>query len=1022
MKKFYRQVGTLTLAALFAGIVPEGVSAKAVYASVTLAPDSYANATRNYYEGSGGFTSSGKFISAADFMAMGGWKNIWQNIADWQDSSAENILTFKDVDYCIRLADPKTSAVKSGFATPNSKTDISVNIDVPDGEYYGISLLGGADSSASSAKGVLRFNYSDGTDSGWIEYDQAKVSVENDEALAVPAKKYSANTVNDDGYIYLHQINVPGDVTKTTESVDFLVRNALLKDDGSVELKATTGQVGYRYYSRYAAMTMLADLAAAEKAKIMQIDAIIKTLPSVDNFEFTDENMQKLAEIRDIRNTVDDTGITDQSYLDILDSADKYIRLLEEADIRKNNEKIKQLGAKLDELPPVAELVLSQEVLEKLDEAEEIYKTIDLTLTIDEEHMKVLDKLSEYKAKMKELQKGENDKKAEQLAEITKALPPLEEFEKTETYTDEVLEKLKEIKQILDAMDDTAGVSAEYEETVKLAKQYAEKSDYVYVLENNTISAEIEKYMSELPPAEKFEYTRANESKIEKISRLRESLHTAYMTEEHKKTAEKAEQYIALLKNFPPVSQVISPDSFVNFERTFYESSSAVFDSYGVDWQKYMQMDIWNNPWDIASNVGDNTLTFGDVTYRVRLVTEQKAIKSIYSSTAGTTVGYETIPVPEGKYTGISLLGGAAHAGGQAGVAFNYSDGTSSAFIARSIAKMNVQSKDALEIPAIKYDNATGKTTAASLYLYQHNFDNPNPEKTVVSVSIPYRNVTIENGELKIQPTSGAYAYAYWTRWFGMSMLQSTKDYKDRISREFKALEGIDEITEAVLAPVDSLVSNAESLGIDVSEIDGYDIYCKKGASIVRILGYDESADLKTAEVNVRFAANVAVSENDITLLDSQGKAVGFELIAEGKAVRIRFKNIFDYTGKYTLTISKNITANGNAMGRDVQYSFAVPKVVAFSAFSAEKNGDKLDVSFMLDNDGKELTDAMVTLCVITADGRLCDSAIMRARDIKQGENLAASNISLTVPEGTKLKVFVLDNIEKMNTIYKYEY
>ena len=122
------------------------------------------------------------------------------------------------------------------------------------------------------------------------------------------------------------------------------------------------------------------------------------------------------------------------------------------------------------------------------------------------------------------------------------------------------------------------------------------------------------------------------------------------------------------------------------------------------------------------------------------------------------------------------------------------------------------------------------------------------------------------------------------------------------------------------------------------------------------------------------------------------------------------------------MTISKNITANGNAMGRDVQYSFAVPKVVAFSAFSAEKNGDKLDVSFVLDNDGKELTDAMVTLCVITADGRLCDSAIVRARDIKQGENLAASNISLTAPEGAKLKVFVLDNIEKMNTIYKYEY
>ena len=258
--KFCKFVGGTLCIVMVSGMVPY-VSAADNYISKPLSQESYANAARNYYEGSGGFASSGKFISAEDFMAMDIWKNEWKPIEEWEGHFAENVMSFGGTDYLVKIVDPSVNSILSGFATPSSQTDKFVTIDIPDGNYAGISMLGGADSSASSQYAVLRFNYSDGTDSGWIEYDQKKVSAKGTDALAVKAKKYSSGEAKDADFIYLYNISVEADKEKTMTTVDFLVRNALLNSDGTVELKATTGVAGYRYYSRYAAISMLCDKA-----------------------------------------------------------------------------------------------------------------------------------------------------------------------------------------------------------------------------------------------------------------------------------------------------------------------------------------------------------------------------------------------------------------------------------------------------------------------------------------------------------------------------------------------------------------------------------------------------------------------------------------------------------------------------------------------------------------------------------------------------------------------------------------
>lgn len=1020
--KFCKFVGGTLCIVTVSGMVPY-VSAADNYISKPLSQESYANAARNYYEGNGGFASSGKFISAEDFMAMDIWKNEWKPIDEWEGHFAENVMSFDGTDYLVKIVDPSVNSILSGFATPSSQTDKFVTIDIPDGNYAGISMLGGADSSASSLKAVLRFNYDDGTDSGWIEYDQKKVSAESADALAVKAKKYSSGGAKDADFIYLYNISVEADKEKTMTTVDFLVRNALLNSDGTVELKATTGAEGYRYYSRYAAISMLCDKAQAEKEKIREIADIIKTLPDAESFDFSDENVEKLYKIRTIRNTVDESVITDGEDKEILSNADKYIKLLDEIDIQKNNKIIESIGEKLEELPGVDDLTLDDDTLAKFDEISTIYETVDNTLSIDSAHQEILDKYLQYSQKIKSLKMTENDKKVSEMKKITELLPPIEEFEKTETYTDEVIESLKKLQSILDTFDESAGVSAENEAALALAKEYVSKIDYLHVLENKAIMEEIDKYLSGLPSEESFEYTRENETKLEKLENLAAKLNDEYLTKEQKKTLEKVNKYTALLKNFPPVSQMIEPENFVNYARTFYcDSPSAAYDNYGVYWKKYIEMPEWEEPWKISSNVGDNTLTFNGVRYKLRVVTEDKALSSVYDPGSGTSVGYVVHNVPAGKYEGVSFLGGAAHAGSYGAVAFNYSDGTSSEFLQKNLKKLNVAGSDALKIPAMRYDSSTGKSSDADLYLYQYNFDNPYPEKTVVSISIPFRNVTITDGKLTINPPSGGLAYGYWVRWFGITMLQSTKDYKAIISEKFKELASKTDISEKDLTEADELVKNAENNGIDVSEIDGYDIYMEKGASVARVLRYEKSADLKYAAVKVHFGSDVNISKENVSLVDPENNAVDFELTYENRVAEIKFKNSFDYSGEYTLKLKKEISANGNSMSADKDYGFSIPKVLAFSDFSVTDMGENVNVSFTLNNYDIDTTDAMVSICVADAKGRLCDSAIVKARDIKKGETLSCEDLSLKMPEGAKLKVFVLDNMEKMNTVYKYEY
>ena len=52
----------------------------------------------------------------------------------------------------------------------------------------------------------------------------------------------------------------------------------------------------------------------------------------------------------------------------------------------------------------------------------------------------------------------------------------------------------------------------------------------------------------------------------------------------------------------------------------------------------------------------------------------------------------------------------------------------------------------------------------------------------------------------------------------------------------------------------------------------------------------------------------------------------------------------------------------------------------------------------------------------------MIDSTMVRAKDIEKGKSLVAEDITLKTVAGYTLKVFVMDNMNNMNTIYKYNY
>lgn len=999
-----------------------------IYSAKTIEPTVYANHSRAFYEGNGGFSDS-KIIYLNDFMEMNIWEDSFDAVSSWKGASTVNTLGFNGLEYKVMLTDPTRNDIASTFAATASDTAAYVTLDIPDGNFAGISILGGSDKASVARKGVIRFNYSDNTSSGWIEYDNPSVMKESENSLEVTAKKISSSGITGDGgKFYLHQINIfadEKDEEKVMTSIDIASRNAYL-DNGELTVRSSTKYAeAYYYNARFVALSMLIDKAKGEENKVAELRNIINTLPGTDEFDFSEENIEKLYEIQDIYNRVLKEYITKEDDLQTLGQAEEYIKLIDEVKIIENNERIDNLASTLGELPPLDKLTLSESNDLIFRELEEMYKVIDTGIAIDESRKEILDKYDEYKAAYRALLVEENNELISQLKEIAESLPDLAEFSKRETYSDEVVEKLYKMEDILNKVDIALEISDKG--TYELAKEYVSKLNFLYETDNEEIIRSVESLMEKLPSINNMEYTVENEKIISEISQSIKKLYTENLTSAQKSIYDTAVEYTKLLKNFPPLSVTMNPQSFANMNTAYRSQGSGLANSnsenYFIDGAEFMKMDIWKEGWNVVSNYADNTLVFNGIAYKLRVANGDYAVNAAYCALADTKVGYDVIELEPGLYSGISFLGGTNTNGRSAAVAFNYTDGTGSEFITQSISNIYTPSSAALEVPAGTYSASNGSVWGKKAYLYQYTFKNPQPDKEVASVSIPFRNAIITNGELTCGPTSGGTAYTYWGRWLAMTLLQSRTEFEKNLSEKFYALEKMDEEQLAdKISETDAAVKNAEIVGIDPTGVDGYDIYAEKGKTYPRIKGYECKSNLEKVTLEIGFACDVDIAKDDAELVDVNGQKIDFEFSYANNAARLIFRNDMDYQNEYTLKLSGAISAvsGGKVFGKGIEYKFYIPKPIGFENISVEKNGSVADVSFVFKNYSLDSSDVLIIVCVFDNDEKMVDSFAVNKRNLKKGETINVNNYSVKFDNSYSIKVFCWDGLNGMNTIYKY--
>ena len=371
---------SLFLSAVMATQLIPAAAEPAEYVSVSMNPADFATNARTYYiAGQTGFfgssTKNARSVARDGFMNMEGlWKNEWSEIEKtWVSGQngfkQDNILTLNGIDYNVRVTyedlhssdssvpagttpgDKPGNTVKSNLRTFEIAGDETKNIpfyktfDVEDGYYKGISFLGGKDSWGGMP--YVRYNYTDGTKSNWVQLGvNKKVTEEPSETevcLAVPGMSWDDETSEEkytdadgsDLKIYLYQINeMSVDSDKMLDSFDIIARNGKITEgtsDDPVRYYNSEGEVNnYAYTALFLGITLLSDEECIANAKLTGLKEILAQLPPVENFEATDENVELLKRLFDIYGEINPDAIKSEEGIEIYYSAMDYLEYRED--------------------------------------------------------------------------------------------------------------------------------------------------------------------------------------------------------------------------------------------------------------------------------------------------------------------------------------------------------------------------------------------------------------------------------------------------------------------------------------------------------------------------------------------------------------------------------------------------------------------------------------------------------------------------------------------------------------------
>ncbi len=195
--------------------------------SVKISPDAFANNERTY--DSNVYSGNQIGISKAAMLGLSNWTTKPDLTTE---KYGDGVFNVNGTDYTLRI--DKDFGPKTSYTGSYTQGVLYDTVDITDGYYTAISLIGGGRNYKDDGTNYIRFNYKGGKTSGWIKFEQK--SVQDATGAAVAVDGYKPNAASPVGKVYIHQVTIPCDSNHIITSVDFLARKADVVNGEAVEV------------------------------------------------------------------------------------------------------------------------------------------------------------------------------------------------------------------------------------------------------------------------------------------------------------------------------------------------------------------------------------------------------------------------------------------------------------------------------------------------------------------------------------------------------------------------------------------------------------------------------------------------------------------------------------------------------------------------------------------------------------------------------------------------------------------
>ncbi len=688
------------------------------------------------------------------------WKEKWADVAavniDYRIDTKTNILTFNNVDYIITVPFVKGENVTSNqtaasdgpkiiYANGTQPSDGEKHyntIDVPDGYYNGISMLGGGYYNMNGI--IFRYVYEEGEPSVWKHLwckDMAKTNSttepRNDTGLDGELRfhRYESGNQKGEKSVYLYQMhNAEADGSRKVVAIDFIAQNASIWYGGKYDYSNMPYYKNSQNYQfQMIGLTMLRDTDLF----INQLKEVWDKKPA--NYTGSTNDRAWMADLKTKYALVEASGLTSEN-LEVYNEITAYIADVGVMDA--NHTEIEAIYAKLSELPKTDGLTTANvtaentEKLAAINALDEARKNKYPNASIDAEHKAMLDALAAYNTKYQQLKVEISETEIGKISDIIKAegFPTLEDLQNKDAFTEEVQSSIKTVEGLMENV-----VYDEVSETSKAiydkAGEYVAKLKEYYAECNEETLSEVADMLSDLPAADSVTYTPEENNAIYKLYKTwdekKASLYVDYLTEEQNALCQKAEAYKALITKLPEVSAPISPDVYSNMTGAFSTLSGGVADDsnnvkHAINGPAWMAENVWEDVWSVnaSDGYGENTIVHNGITYKVKVASGNNDILSGYTALSGIDIGYDEVDVADGLYTGVSFIGGGNKNASHVNVAFKYKDDDTVKFCtSQKIDAVYNEGSNAIAVPSL------AGSVDSTMYLHQYTFENPHPEK-----------------------------------------------------------------------------------------------------------------------------------------------------------------------------------------------------------------------------------------------------------------------------------------------------